>query len=54
MTDSEEQNDSDLERTSEHAAAQASEGSVDGRERSRTQAARVRESLMRCPGSAGV
>jgi hypothetical protein len=54
MTDSEEQNDSDLERTGEHAAAPASEGGTDGRERSRTQAARVRESLMRCPGSAGV
>jgi hypothetical protein len=45
-------NDTEPE-TGEHAAIQAREDVNDPRERARAQAARVRESLVRYPGSSG-
>jgi hypothetical protein len=47
-----EQNDAE-ERTGEHAAVQAHDVVADAHERARAQAARVRESLVRCPGAGG-
>jgi hypothetical protein len=46
-----EQTDGDTEGTGEHATVQTHDVLADAHERARTQAARVRESLVRCPGS---
>jgi hypothetical protein len=53
MADLAQQTDNDSEGTGEHAAVQAHNGVADYHERARDQAARVRESLVRCPGSGG-
>jgi hypothetical protein len=53
MSVSVEQSDTDSERTGEFVADDAHDVLADAHERARAQAARVRESLVRCPGSSG-
>jgi hypothetical protein len=48
-----EQSDGDTDGTGEHAVVQVHDVLADVHERARAQAARVRESLVRCPGSSG-
>ena len=48
-----EQSDGDTDGTGEHAVGQVHDVLADVHERARAQAARVRESLVRCPGSSG-
>ncbi len=52
MSPSTEQNDVD-ERTGEHVIVASHDVDAQAHERARAQAARVRESLVRCPGSSG-
>jgi hypothetical protein len=53
MADLAQQTENDSDGNGEHTAAQARDGVADYHERARAQAARVRESLVRCPSSSG-